>query len=547
MAEDTEKTEKKKDSFNWLRRENRGKFKHTSATRSQWLTVHLGPTYISYSPFSKLSATSFEFGADGCVASCNAGGELLHLAAPSKNDGLIFVRGDFQTSLYSSLARAQGIFGGPSTFGFEVAVDKPPYSTPKPPTILDEHGSSFQLGELIEQGSFNYRWPFSEYSLLFNDDKKEKTGTCVMFSFVKDGILYQVIRIEEGCAQDSVHSERFPEKSQIALNIGGPLWFQSFASPCRLDGGKLNAEGDVRDVSPESTKPSTKPQPTGSPESPAPDESTEPVNTPRKYLRILDTSSGLGLEAWVFQLRRDLSGADEHYEQLDLTESLLPVDSGPESGETYDFHIPGYTAFGKLPDTKDRRDATFVAAFRLTEVSQVREWISKTKEKESEEQKLKEESSNETESKENEDSKDKWGKIVPGIKKKDWIKQKRDPVEWENRQPDELSKDDWPEGLLWPEDPPDWLTKLPSSSEIYDYVGASPRSVHATGAMWETAFLERERKTDSASELAEVRLLGRCLEKILQVDLVPEPTIPSGTALVSNVFSWANVDLKAML
>jgi hypothetical protein len=65
--------------------------------------------------------------------------------------------------------------------------------------------------------------------------------------------------------------------------------------------------------------------------------------------------------------------------------------------------------------------------------------------------------------------------------------------------------------------------------------------------MWETAFLERERKTDSPSELAEVRLLGRCLEKILQVDLVPEPNIPAGTALVSNIFSWANVDLKAML
>jgi len=42
-------------------------------------------------------------------------------------------------------------------------------------------------------------------------------------------------------------------------------------------------------------------------------------------------------------------------------------------------------------------------------------------------------------------------------------------------------------------------------------------------------------------------LLGRWLEKILQVDLVPEPSIPAGTALVSNIFSWATIDLKAML
>jgi hypothetical protein len=441
---------------------------------------------------------------------------LLHLSAPSKKDGLIFVRGDFQTSLYSSLSREQRLFGGPSTFGFEVAVDRPCYDPDNGES--NREGSSFFLGEMIEQGSFNYRWPFNEYYLRLNNTSKEKVGTCVMFSFIKDGILYQVIRIEQGSAQDSVYSKppKFPQRGQIALTIGGPLWFNSFASPCRLDGEKLNEKGDVRDISPEPTAPTES------------TESTEAAKTLRRCIRILDTCQGLGLEARVFQLCGDASG--EHYKQLDLTESFLSVDSGAESGENYNYHIPAYTAFGQLPkpNTKGTREATFLAAIRLTEVSQIRDWIVKSKAS----------------------SNGKWeGEIVPGIKEKDWIKQGRGTKQdWLARQPDEarfLGKE-WPSGL-WPEVEEDWTKKLPLSWQIYDYVGASPKSVHATGAMWETAFLERERKTDSPSELAEVRLLGRCLEKILQVDLVPEPNIPAGTALVSNIFSWANVDLKAML
>jgi hypothetical protein len=437
---------------------------------------------------------------------------LLHLSAPSKRDGLIFVRGHFETSLYSSLSREQSIFGGPSTFGFEVAVDRPPYDPDNGES--NREGSSFLLGEMIEHGSYNYRWPFNEFYLRLNDTSKEKVGTCVMFSFIKDEILYQVIRVEQGSAQDSVYSKspKFPQQSQIALTIGGPLWFQSFDSPCRLDGKRLNEKGDVRDVSPESTK-STDPT--------SPTESPKAAKTLRRCIRILDTFQGLGLEARVFQLCYDASG--EHYEQLDLTESLLSLDSGAESGETY-----GYTAFGELQNIDRRREATFLAAIRLTEVSQVRDWINKSKAT----------------------SYGEWeGEIVPGIKEKDWIKQERGTKqEWQARQPDEARflERDWPNGL-WPEVEEDWTKKLPLSWEIYDYIGVSPSSVHATGAMWETAFLERERNPDSPSELVEIRLLGRCLEKILQVDLVPEPNIPAGTALVSNIFSWANVDLKAML
>jgi hypothetical protein len=65
--------------------------------------------------------------------------------------------------------------------------------------------------------------------------------------------------------------------------------------------------------------------------------------------------------------------------------------------------------------------------------------------------------------------------------------------------------------------------------------------------MWETAFLKRERKTDSPSELTEVCLIGRCIKKTLQVDLVPEENCSERVALVSNIFHWPNIDLKSML
>jgi hypothetical protein len=115
----------------------------------------------------------------------------------------------------------------------------------------------------------------------------------------------------------------------------------------------------------------------------------------------------------------------------------------------------------------------------------------------------------------------------------------------------------------------EWPT-MPSSKLIYDYVGIRPSSPMATGAMWESTFLERQGKSDSvcAFDLAEISLIGRSLEKILQVDIVPAifddethdppyqalrpegkeafPSTPE-TALVSNLFVRQNIDLKSLL
>jgi hypothetical protein len=88
--------------------------------------------------------------------------------------------------------------------------------------------------------------------------------------------------------------------------------------------------------------------------------------------------------------------------------------------------------------------------------------------------------------------------------------------------------------------------------------------MNATGAMWESIFLlqQREKFSPRASlQLSEIGLLGRSVEKILQVDLLPAtfytsepkdnevrfPTTPYPTALVSNLFVHASVDLNALL
>jgi hypothetical protein len=90
----------------------------------------------------------------------------------------------------------------------------------------------------------------------------------------------------------------------------------------------------------------------------------------------------------------------------------------------------------------------------------------------------------------------------------------------------------------------------------------------ATGVMWETLFIERQNKSDSVLDIAEVGLIGRSVEKILQVDIVPAgfkldadvlqsqvaiqenwdafPSMPE-TALMSNLFVRQNVDLKSLL
>lgn len=61
------------------------------------------------------------------------------------------------------------------------------------------------------------------------------------------------------------------------------------------------------------------------------------------------------------------------------------------------------------------------------------------------------------------------------------------------------------------------LPDPPTSKEMYNYLGIDPASYDATGPMWQAVFLDGK----DISPLPETHIIGRCLEKILQVDAVP--------------------------
>ncbi|KAI1088105.1 hypothetical protein F5B19DRAFT_486192 [Rostrohypoxylon terebratum] len=395
-----------KKSFNWLRRESRG------------------PTYISFSAFSDRPACSFDFGDEGYAASCNYGGELLQMSARDDSDGLVFAHGDFERTYYSSLARAQRKNGRQATFGLGIARNQK----------LSEHvddkskrGSNLEIGEMIERGCFNYRWPFNEYVLLLNEGdgpSDMEAGTCTRVSFVKDGILYQVMRLEKGCRPEADVCHYTSLRGRVTLSVGGLVRF-----------GALNTND-----------PYTKPG----------------QSTPESdCLSLKGSSNQLDIRV------RQLVGGK--YESLNL---YLPNN---KEGYGIGDSVGTYRAYADMLNSKDEgfedRYVTFIAEFKLRRAGGKYQW------------------------------------------------------------------------------PP-----TPDSEAIYRHLGIDSCSEKATGMMWETIFLQREEKSNYFSELSEVNLVGRCVEKILTVDLVPAIIRKKGRALnneqplslMSNIFVQPSVDLESL-
>jgi hypothetical protein len=172
---------------------------------------------------------------------------------------LIMARGNFSTTLYASMSRTQVEFGGPATFGLEVARVDDAYDPTSDP---ESRGSSFCLGKMIERGCYNYRFPLNEYYLdlhpllppdvpLSHADQdldlrtpadKKHVGVCQMLSCAMGSAYYQVLRVEQGghVGQSSKFCRHFPKKSQIVLTIGGPVWFRTFDPRDRLHVHDLN-------------------------------------------------------------------------------------------------------------------------------------------------------------------------------------------------------------------------------------------------------------------------------------------------------------------
>ncbi|KAI1128833.1 hypothetical protein F5Y10DRAFT_291616 [Nemania abortiva] len=450
----------KKECFNWLSHDNRG------------------ASYISYNQFSHLPATSFEFGADGFAGACNNGGELLHFSAPSKEHGLIFARGAFSSSLYACISRAQMEYGGSATFGLRIARDQVPYDKES------SQGSSFRLGDMIERGCFNYRWPLNEYSLFLNnapekgDDPKVEAnpdieaGTCTRFSYFKNGVCYQVIRLEAqggpGVDQEETVYHLPPWDGQVVLEIGGSVYFR-LLKDITTTNNENDSNNHIKDES--STK----------------------------CLRIMDMDLNIGLEARVYQLNadggdvtaldlkrfpdRDMCGISQS-SSLGFASSESTIAGGASSipsaaDRGFNSEAPVYRATAKLhPASREnggpRRSETFIAAIRLIQSADITA--------------------------------------------------------------------------------PEEDLEIPFSEEMHDDVWIEPaRTVfeqesQATGVMWETILQWRDLHTDSMSEFTEISLMARCLEKILQVDLVPGiyGIEDKAFAVISNPFMHPNVSLRSL-
>jgi hypothetical protein len=382
-------------------------------------------------------------------------------------------RGNFSTSLYASLTREQIEFGGPATFGLEVSRADHEYIPNG--TEEEKKGSSFQLGSMIERGSFNHRWPITEYYLnLYNDGGSDKhrgkethVGTCQMFSYTEGGIFYQVLRIEEGgdIDKDKDSWRRFPNESQIVLTIGGPVWFHTFQAKDRLHDHVLKANTDkVFDMN---------------------DYDPPLAGTARQVktdgmIRFWDQTRKIGLEANVYQYQPGKVGK-YRYKRLPMTQSAASADNGPDEVQG-EFRVRAYNAVVPLPRVPNQDHVhVFVAAIRLFEGE---------------------------------------GELKV---RHDW-----NPLE-----------------------------KLPSSEDMHRHIGVDSSSENATGAMWDTIFAEQQDEWDYVLDFSEVNLVGRTLEKILQVAAIPAPfrneqfqvggARLGTTALVSNLFIRPTIDLKSTL
>ncbi|KAI0552484.1 hypothetical protein F4679DRAFT_534257 [Xylaria curta] len=420
----------KRESFNWLNRDNRG------------------ASYISYNEFSHLPATSFEFGADGFAGACNNGGELLHFSAPSKEHGLIFARGAFSSSLYACISRAQTEYGGSATFGLRLARNQVPYGHPRSgineKSAYSRQGSSFRLGGMIERGCFNYRWPLNEYSLFLNsppegkDNPDIEAGYCSRLSYFKNGICYQVLRLQQLIPSDLDQGDAYhlsPLDGQVVLEIGGSIYFQLLKNMA----GTNEENGSNTHIQNHS--------------------STD-------CLRIIDERLNIGLEARIYQMSTD----GRHATSLNLTPSL----------DQDTFHLV-YRAIAKLQNSSSKHDygnrsETFIAAIRL-------------------------------------------------IQSIDTMAASEEFT-------------------------------IPSSEDMHDDIWVEPvysaspvvMNSQATGVMWETILQSRDLHTDLMSEFTEISLMARCLEKILQVDLVPGfyGTESQALAVISNPFMRPTISLRSL-
>jgi hypothetical protein len=224
------------------------------------------------------------------------------------------------------------------------------------------------------------------------------------------------------------------------------------------------------------------------------------MNDEGTTIRFMDVKRGIVLEIQVFEVSTDKSPGQHEPRMLKMEISESAWDSGTTEARR-DFAVntvKAYNAIVELPE--NTTSATFLARIRFIEGHFIN------------------------------------GRFIEGRLIEDRL------IESENS---------------WP--------SLPNSMEMYKYVGVSPLSLNATSTMWKTILADRRERREISGFVmrpAEFDLVGRALEKILQVDIIP--AYFSGTpdargavmtdienvkhaSLVSNLFLHPNVDLLSLL
>ncbi|PVH79529.1 hypothetical protein DL98DRAFT_655454 [Cadophora sp. DSE1049] len=165
-------------------------------------------------------AKSTDFGSGGHTASVTDWHELLQLTAPDDTCGIVFVRGHFPNAPDSILSRSQrrDDSGNKGTFGTRLH--------------RAEDESDLELGERLAQGWINLRWPYTKYELREKNDELDlSSGSYEQISFVRDGVLVQVIRLKWGheSSLSDYDSADGLERKTARVKVGGVV---QFGCPC---------------------------------------------------------------------------------------------------------------------------------------------------------------------------------------------------------------------------------------------------------------------------------------------------------------------------
>ena len=93
--------------------------------------------------------------------------------------------------------------------------------------------SDLELGERKAQGWVNFRWPYTQFELKKKGEQwDEHSGTCEEISFVRDGTVFQLMRLKwgrESSLSDLADAVDPQEKQTVWVKTGGVI---QFGCPC---------------------------------------------------------------------------------------------------------------------------------------------------------------------------------------------------------------------------------------------------------------------------------------------------------------------------